>query len=324
MSYKIISKFSYELSENDWFEIKESFNLIFKKNNSINFFKNKYTDCSMGYSTHGILYFKDKIVGCFTIIPRDYSVFNKREIIGLACDVYILEDHRKDELFLRKISDSAICKIKDKKITKFISLPNFSAYKYWKYLSNWKDIGELDYFAYPVNFSKLIFKKPLLSFLSLKFFCILSFLFKIIYAFSNNVKEKNIFIKLDKLSNKQRFNLDAYNHIKLNNKSFGYYRIYKEEYLNVAYIVHINFLSKRNISAMINKIIIESGAEIDLIVYVGNLSNKPLNLFRLPKNKYPRRLFFTGIIKHNTDFEQNNNFLNINNWEVSLVNFDNR
>lgn len=324
MSYKIISKFSYEFSENDWFEIKESFNLIFKKTYSINFFKNKYTGCSMGYSTHSMLYFNDKIVGCFTIIPRDYSVFNKRETIGLACDAYIFEDHRNDELFLRKLSDSAISKINDQKITKFISLPNPNAYKYWKYLSNWKDIGELDYFAYPVNLSKLIFKKPLLSFLSLKFFCVLSFFFKIIYTFSNNVKEKNIFIKLDKLSNKQRFNSDAYNYIELNNKSWGYYRIYKEEYLNVAYISYINFLSKKNISAMINKIIIESGSEIDLIVYVGNLSNKPLNLFKLPKKKYPRILFFTGITKYETDFEQSNNFFNINNWEVGLVNFDNR
>lgn len=324
MSYKIISKFSYEISENEWFEIKESFNLIFKKNNSINFFKNKYTDCSLGFSTHGILYFNDKIVGCFTIIPRDYSVFNKKEIIGLACDAYILEGHREDELFLRKISESAISKINDKKITKFISLPNPGAYKYWKYLSNWKDIGELDYFAYPVNFSKLIFKNSFLSFLSLWFSCILSFLFKIAYTFSNNVKEKNIFIEFDKSSKKQRFNLDAYNHIKLSNKAWGYYRIYQEECLNVAYIVHINFLSKKNISAMINKIIIENGSEIDLIVYVGNLSNGPLNLFKLPKKKYPRRLFFTGLIKDKSDYLQNKDFLNLNEWEVNLVNFDNR
>jgi hypothetical protein len=324
MSYKIISKFSYELSENEWFEIKESFNLIFKKNNSINFFKNKYADCSLGYSTHGILYFNYKIVGCFTIIPRDYSVFNKKETIGLACDAYILEAHRKDELFLRKISESAISKINDKKITKFISLPNPGAYKYWKYLSNWKDIGELDYFAYPVNLSKLIFKNSFLSFLSLWFSCILSFLFKISYTFSNNVKEKNIFIEFDKSSKKQRFNLDAYNHIKLSNKSWGYYRVYQEYYLNVAYIVHINFLSKRNISAMINKIIIEKGSKIDLIVYIGNLSNKPLNLFKLPKKKHPRRLFFTGLIEDKSDHPQNKDFLNLNNWEVNMVNFDNR
>jgi hypothetical protein len=324
MSYKIISKFSYEISENEWFEIKESFNLIFKKNNSINFFKNKYTDCSLGFSTHGILYFNDKIVGCFTIIPRDYSLFNKKETIGLACDAYILEGFREDELFLRKMSESAISKINDKKITKFISLPNPDAYKYWKYLSNWKDIGELDYFVYPVNFSKLIFKHSFLSFLSLWFSYISSYFFKILYFYSNNTIEKNIFIEFDELSIKQRFNLDSYFHIKLSNKSWGYYRIYKEKGLNVAYIVHVNFLSKRNLSLMINKIIIENGLKIDLIVYVGNLSIKPLNLFKLPKDKYPRRLFFTGLIKDNANDMQNKDFLNLNNWEVNLVNFDNR
>ena len=75
---------------------------------------------------------------------------------------------------------------------------------------------------------------------------------------------------------------------------------------------------------MINKIIIENGSKIDLIVYVGNLSNKPLNLFKLPKNKYPRRLFFTGLIKDKLDYLQNKDFLNLNDWEVNLVNFDNR
>jgi hypothetical protein len=321
MSYKIISKFSYELLENEWFAIKESFNLIFKKNNSINFFKSKYADCSLGYSTHGILYFNDKIVGCFTIIPRDYSVFNEKETIGLACDAYILEGHRGNELFLRKISESAISKINDKKITKFISLPNPGAYKYWKYLSNWKDIGELDFFAYPVNISKLIFKNSSLSVLSLWFSCILSFLFKIAYTFSNNVKEKNIFIEFDKLSKQQRFNLDTYNHIKLTSKSWGYYRIYQEKDLNVAYIVYIDFLSKKNISSMINKIILENGSKIDLIIYIGNLSDKPLNLFKLPKSKYPREMIFTGLTKNNHD---NTGFLNIDNWDVNLVNFDNR
>lgn len=321
MSYKIISKFSYELSENEWFEIKDSFNLIFKKNNSINFFKNKYADCSLGYSTHGILYFNNEIVGCFTIIPRVYSFFNKKETIGLACDAYILEGHREDELFLRKMSESAIFKINKKSITKFISLPNPGAYKYWKYLSNWKDIGELDYFVYPVNFSKLIFKNSFLSFLSVWFTYILSYLFKMVYVFSNNVKGKNIFIEFDELSKKQRFNLDNYNHIKLANKSWGYYRIFQEKDLNVAYIVHINSLSKKNISSMINKIILDNGSKIDLIIYIGNLSDKPLNLFKLPKSKYPRELIFTGLTENNHD---KTGFLNIDNWDINLVNFDNR
>lgn len=324
MSYKIISKFSHELSENEWCEIKESFNLVFKKNYSISFFKNKYADCSLGYSTHGILYFNNEIVGCFTIIPRVYSFFNKKETIGLACDAYILEGHREDELFLRKMSESAIFKINDKNITKFISLPNPGAYKYWKYLSNWKDIGELDYFVYPVNLGKLLFKNQFLSTMGLWFSIIASFFVKIAYNFSNHIDNKNIYIKLDQPSEKQRFNSDAYNHIKLSNNSWGYYRIFPEKDLNVAYIVHLNLLSKRSISTMIYKIIIENGLKVDLIMYVGNLSTKPLNLFKLPKKKYPRKLLFTGLIKENSDQIHNKDFFNLANWDVNLVNFDNR
>lgn len=324
MSYKIISKFSNELSEKEWIEMRDSFNLIFEKNNSIIFFKKKYSDCSLGYSSHGILYFNGKIVGCFTIIPRDYLLFNKKEIIGLACDAYILKDHRSDEVFLKNMSEEAISKIKKKNVTKFISLPNPMAYKYWKFLSNWKDIGELDYFVFPVNYTKLIFNYSILPFLSFCVSLIISYIFKLLFIFSNNSNKKNIFIDLNEFSRIQRFNSDNYCYVRLDNGSWGYYRIYKEDDLNVAYIIYINYLSKKNISTMVNKIIYENGCKIDLIAYVGNLKIKPLSLFKLPKHKYPRKLIFTGLILDNFNRSHNIDFFDLNNWEVNLVNFDNR
>ena len=203
-------------------------------------------------------------------------------------------------------------------------MPNPQAYNYWKFISNWKDIGELDYYIFPVNYSKLIFNNSTLSFLSLSLSLIISYFFKIVHIFSNNIKKRNIFIHFDELSRKQRFNLEDYLHIKLNNKSRGYYRIYNEKGLNVAYIIHINFLSKKNISTMINKIIFENGSKIDLVAYIGNLNNKPFNLIKLPNYKYPRKLVFTGLILENLKSSQDIDFFDLKNWEVNLANFDNR
>lgn len=324
MSYKIISKFSTELTDNDWLQIRESFNLVFKKDMSVEFFKKKYTDCSLGYSTHGILYHDNKIVGCFTIIPREYSFFNKIESIGLACDAYILEGFRQDELFLRKISESAILKISSENVNKLISLPNPDAYKYWKYLSNWKDIGELNYYAYPVNLSKIIFKKLNLSYLSFIISYVASYVFKFIYLFSNKSETKNIFIKFDNNSINHRFNLNDYKFVSLNKLDWGYYRVNKEEDLNVAYIIHVNCLSKKNLANMINKIIKQNRKKIDIIMYIGNPIYKPFNLFKVPKKMCPRKLIFTGLCENNKSHKENSDFLSLNNWEVGLVNFDNR
>ena len=222
------------------------------------------------------------------------------------------------------MSEIAIFNIKKKKVTRFISLPNPQAYNYWKFISNWKDIGELDYYIFPVNYSKLIFKNSTLSFLSLSLSLIISYFFKIVHIFSDNIKKRNIFIHFDEFSRKQRFNLDDYFHIKLNNKSWGYYRIYNEEGLNVAYIIHINSLSKKNISNMINKMIYENGSKIDLIAYIGNLNIKPINLLKLPKYKYPRKLVFTGLTLEKLKNSHDIDFFDLKNWQVNLVNFDNR
>ena len=110
-SYKIISKFSNDLTENEWIEIKDSFNLIFKKKNEISYFKQKYCLNPLGFSCHGILYKNTKIVGCFTIIPRSYIVFGKKKLIGVGCDAFILKKHRINAHFLKLMSESIYIKI---------------------------------------------------------------------------------------------------------------------------------------------------------------------------------------------------------------------
>ena len=321
MAYNITSKFSYQISEKEWFQLKESFNSVFNKNLDINYFKKKYFETYLGYSCHGILYFKNRIVGFFSIIPREYFLQKKKEIIGLACDAYILKEHRKDELFLKKMSDLAISKIGKENVKKFISLPNPGAYKYWKYISKWNDIGELNYYFFPINYSKLILNKSVLYFFSYSFSLALSFIFKFLYLKSEKITNKIYHINLDGSYEKQRFNLPSYIRVVLNDSSWGYYRIFKENNLNVAYIIYLKKASKRNISEIINQIIFDNYGKIDLIIFIGTVSDKPFHFLKIPKSKQPRKLIFTGL---DMDNKENKNYFNLDNWQVNLVNFDNR
>ena len=67
------------------------FNVVFKKQFSVQHFKTKYFGSSLGYSVHGILFYNTQIVGMFTAIPRQY-IYKEEEItIALGCDAFHLK-----------------------------------------------------------------------------------------------------------------------------------------------------------------------------------------------------------------------------------------
>lgn len=320
MPYKIISKYSNELSENEWLEIKDSFNLVFEKNFNLSYFKDKYTLNPLGFSCHGILYSENRIVGSFTVIPRNYNFFGEKKIIGLGCDAYIMKKHRVDEFFLKKMSDSVVSKMSEFNVNIFISLPNPNAYRYWKILGKWKDIGILNYYAYPVNIGKIVFKKSYLKHLSFGVSYLSSFFFSLIYSQSKKISTSKISIDINDKTKSERFCLDSYNYLLLDNNTWACYRIFDEDGVKVAYIIYINKQSKKYLSLAIFKLVSQEGLKIDMVLYIGNLKNKPINLIKIPKGKEPRKMNFIGFSNNFNDLE----FLELSNWDVNLVNFDNR
>jgi hypothetical protein len=320
MSYTIVSKYSNELSSEEWIEIKDSFNLVFEKDFDLKYFKNKYTLNPLGFSCHGILYFNTKIVGFFTVIPRKYNFFDKKKLIGLGCDAYIMKQHRVNEFFLKEMSDSIIIKISEFGVNNFISLPNPNAYRYWKILGKWKDIDGLDYYYFPVNIGKIVFKKSILAYLSYGVSYVISFIFKLFYYRSINTSTSNISIDMDDKTKKERFFLDTYDYLKLRNNDWACYRIVEENGVKVAYIIYINRQSKRNFALAVFKLVSQLGLKVDMILYIGNLKKKPINLFKVPKSKRPREMNFIGLCKDKNEQE----ILKIHNWDISLVDFDNR
>ncbi len=57
-----------------------------------------------------------------------------------------------------------------------------------------------------------------------------------------------------------------------------------------------------------------------MILYIGNNIRHPYYFLKVPKIKEPRSQNFIGLSFIENDFD----FFDINNWEVSLANFDNR
>ncbi len=193
--YKILVKPTNKLSQKEWSDYIYAFNSIFEKSFDLKYFKNKYLLNALGFSAHGILYFKDKIVGMVTVIPNLYIINKNKELIGLTCDSFILKTHRTNEGFLKDMSLKVYDFLKKYNINRHISLPNSIAYPYWKYFVKWKDIGTLNYYIIPLKISKIFPKIKYFDFFSYNFFKVISFLDINFYFFKskkNKKKNKNI------------------------------------------------------------------------------------------------------------------------------------
>ena len=320
-SYRIVVKKTTEFSDKDWKEYVHAFNTIFEKDFNIQHFKDKYAMTSIGFSSHGILYFKKNIVGMFTVIPRAYKYKDKIEDIGLACDAFILEDHRKDESFLKKMALDVFNHLSQFNVNRFISIPNQVAYPYWKYFVKWRDIDYLDYYILPVKITKFINNKFIfLDFFSAILFKSLVFLFSLKNELVNrNIEKKNITLFRDEKYYKQRFD-NNYKVITLSEEFTFAFRVYDEDGIKVAYLIDCDPLSKTHLSKALNYIVNKSKLKVDCVMFIGIIDSPPMYFFKVPKKREPRKQPFIGF-----SFNKNDDvFFDIKSWEVSLANFDNR
>ncbi len=318
--YQIVAKKTNELSEQEWVEFTVAFNAVFKKDFNPVHFKEKYFGSSLGYSVHGLLIFENSIVGMFSAIPRNY-ILNKKEVnIALGCDAFILKAHRKDEFFLKRMADVVTEIMKENGVFHFISIPNKTAYPYWKYYGGWKDIGNLSYYILPLKISKLIGKYQFLDFLSSFTFKSLINFCTVVPVLSKKQTPKSIFLKRDQEYEKQRYSLEYCIRKVLNKFSFVY-KLYKEDNILTAYLIDCFPLSPANIALALKQIIKETKGKIDVILFVGKIDNPPFFFFKVPLKKEPRKQPFIGL---SFDDSFDIDFFLINSWDVSLANFDNR
>lgn len=318
--YKVTLKRTDEFIEKEWIELIHSFNLVFNKDYTFDYFKHKYFGTSLGYSYHGVLTFENEIVGMFTIIPRKYSHSGSIITIGLGCDAYILKEHRKDEFFLKDMADVVTNKFKELGITKFISIPNKSAYNYWLYYGGWKDIGELNYYVIPLSVSKLIGKFSFLDVFSTALFKSIVFLGSFNPFISKKVVSKEFSLLRDKNYFLDRYN-EEYTIKKIGEEGSFVYRICLEDDVRTAYIIDCFPQTTSNISYAIKWILRDGKGKIDAIMFVGLLANPPIYFLKVPQKKMPRIQHFIGL-SVSDEFESD--FFKLDSWDVSLANFDNR
>ena len=137
---------THEWTEQEWSSFIASFNIVFSRQYSEEFFRKKYLSSCDHCSYHALLLNDDgEVVGNCSIVPFLYyqgsTVFKN----GLGADVFIREEYRTDPLMLRRMYKKLVKLLVDNSVVAVMAVPNATAYPYWRNVVKWKDVGYLRY-----------------------------------------------------------------------------------------------------------------------------------------------------------------------------------
>ncbi|GHV47966.1 hypothetical protein FACS1894181_02550 [Bacteroidia bacterium] len=201
-----------------------------------------------------------------------------------------------------------------------ISIPNPTAYPYWKYYGNWNDIGTLDYYILPYKISKLIKVSKFFNAFSSVFFKIANACSLWISFDKGKVADKKISLVKDERFLEERYNKsDNYKIYKIGEQGYFVARQYDENGVSTVYLADCYPLTNNMIKKALYHII--KDFSFDVILFVGKLESHPFYFIKVPKSKEPRVQPFTGYLLAE---EQKDDFLSIASWNIGLANFDNR
>ncbi|MBV8254341.1 MAG: hypothetical protein JO154_17210 [Chitinophaga sp.] len=323
--YEILPLRTTDITVQQFAQLTSLFNRIFNKEFAVQDFQRKYTSGCLDYSFHALLIFKNEVVGAFSVIPNQYTYRGDTILMGMGCDSLIHEEHRKDELMLKKLFDSVQPLLMEDNISFLISIPNQTAYPYWKYIVKWKDIGDLSYFVLPVKAGKLVAKKFASIINPINRIIIWAAAWLIAPFFrptSVAAQEPGSHVSLSRNQHflRKRFPQDSYLHINSNGMT-AFVRFYDEDGVNVAYIMDCIPFSKKNLDYAALYLARHYSGKADLIMYIGRLDFSPTFLYKIPKQKEPRRQPFLGKMVGKQDTPE---YFVYDNWDISLTDFDNR
>ena len=121
-------------------------------------FQDKYLLNFLGFSFHALMIKNNIIVGCNTVIPQEFIFFDKKCIFGQWCETLIDKNFRGAFSNFKKLGNILNEELLKHEICFIYGLPNRALYIVSKRLLGMRDIGKLDYYAYPKKLNKFLVK----------------------------------------------------------------------------------------------------------------------------------------------------------------------
>ena len=312
-----------EINEFEWQEIVEGFNESFNTNKTVECLKVFSVSNYFGYCYHALALDNDKIIGYNVMTPFLYK--NRLKIVNSGSS-YVLKEYRRDIFIFSDMLNALYEKCICDGFEVATGVPNKNSFDYAIKILHYNHVANLNYYALPVNISK-IFKKRYLLIVDSIWKCILWCYLFFLKTFYNNHYEKETkyeILKSDLFYN-SRFKEIDYKKI-CKEKREIYYKVVNEDGINAAYLMDFvddNF-NRNTLSLLIGIKAILKNEAVDIIIFVGTLRIKPSVLFRVPQKFMPKRLPLTIKFLTKEAKIKYSDMLNMDNWNFSLINFDGR
>ena len=305
-----------QLTESEQEQMRDLFLRVFDKKMTKYTFERKFFYTPRGYSYHSLMLHGEVVVGVFSAVPGRYKFFGKEKIFSLSVDTMIDSKYRGAG-HLVKMANLVHQGLISDGIPFIFGFPNEHFYPAQKRLLKYEDIGELDYYALPLNIGSVVKKLKSLNGLS-RGFC--RFATRLCRIPKNSKANYEIAKVIDKQFERHRYD-ESYSRIGLADGAECIYKIYEEEGgIRTLYIIDVIPLTPASLARAVKQICRIAFNAVDIIIYVGKLPSRPAGLWKVPDLKKPRRIRMTGkiLIPDAIDIS----VFDVGNWCVNISDFD--
>ena len=316
MSNLIVKK-TTELTSEEIAQINRLFNSIMKRDRTEEEFKRLSFNTPLGYSFHVLLMEGQELIGFHSVLPFYYLNKEQRFIAGLGIDTMTAIGHR-DFFNVRDMIVACEKAMKEEGCILRIGFPNDNAYPVLKKGFKYKDIGKLDTFFLPIRIGGVKKSLRVLNPLSRLFAW-----FVIQCSRLSNNKTQCIYQyrKESSTFDAIRYNwFDGDYPIVTIGDTVAHYKVNEHEGVRTAFILDVHPRSKALFDAVVREVYKKEQRSIDLIMYVGHLTFKPMSLIRMPHKYEPKHFNFTCKPLDKEAFDDS--LYQIDNWDVNLSNYD--
>ena len=238
-------------------------------------------------------------------------------MFALSVDAMIDEQHRSGPFNMVKMAKLVYEGAARDGVVFAFGFPNDQAYVFTKRVLRWRDIGELEFYALPINIGAVR--------ASLKWADPLSRLFSSGFVrlprLSRPRKTDFAVEKVcDDLYRRHRYD-DRHHTVALSRGGECTLRVCEEDDgIRALYIIDVTPLTADRLAEAVRHARDMAASRADLLLYVGWLPFSPQGLVRVPPSRCPRRIKMCGRILDPTRVDDR--ILKMANWNVNVSNFD--
>lgn len=315
---KVVVKKTNEVSDEEILSIYNLYERIFQQKHEVSHFREMFTNSSLGYSYHSfLLNDESEIVGFHSCMPFYYFKGEEKFLAALGINSMVHPEYRDffhfSDMFLacQRATKEDGCKLR-------IGFPNDNSYPIVTKGFRHRLVGELSTYILPIRIGGIKKSMRALNFSSQLFSIILVGLSKL----NRSKRIHKVQYQKDRDSfDKYRFKWfgASYKIVETNDIKFVY-KVNTHEGVDVAFLLDVYPLNGKNFDQAVRCIYKKERANVDMIMYIGNLKFRTWSLLKVPNNFAPKKFRFT-IYKLDKKFFDNS-ILDINNWELNLSNYD--